>query len=683
MKRLLYSHILYNSAAVGFENGWFVGEELGPIGRIQQSAARWVQENGDPGTQVTPVAVLCDFSCGWSFPRHLYTGNSYRVWGNIPYEAGDYLTQSLFGLIYPGYQDSSYYHDERGFLSATPYEDSADALLSDAPLWLLKRYPLILAADKISPDAETLDKLTRYVENGGRLVMTAGNLAAMPNGLCGVNASHETLSFDAGAPILWSDAASVSGADIAADTAALPTAESYPFEAYRLTLPENAVILARSGETILAAEVPFGRGVMTVLAPPFGVTSKRSVAGPIANTVDQPLANPFPMLNFVQAVYQSELNRTTLFEVGAGLGSIICRKGEGLYTVGVFNNTLAELPFEIKARFGTIEKTRELPTDESLRNDIGFLPEGFENAVIGENTDSKIAGGTVRIFEVTLSGDRVAAMAREAIPAAPKNRFLALRGQTPIKEAILARPTFFQHNDGALTDWKYMDARSVEELEREAGWIRRQKLRLSVDFSSGLNLYPDLRLIQNDPAEYERSMKTIRSVIDKAALLGAEEILLTTHRTPENNYSAEQTRSDTIAALQELCAYAAERSMIVSLRVESNTPIRDAAAACDFADAVASENFRLAPTLFVANATAEDAALAERLQAKQSRLLLAGWEIDENNGSVWTNHQPIYTMPAETWDALNIDPETPVIFDAVYRSADEEYRDAARWESAH
>ena len=38
MKRLLYSHVLYNCVAVGFESGWFDGEQLSPIGRIQQAA---------------------------------------------------------------------------------------------------------------------------------------------------------------------------------------------------------------------------------------------------------------------------------------------------------------------------------------------------------------------------------------------------------------------------------------------------------------------------------------------------------------------------------------------------------------------------------------------------------------------------------------------------------------------
>ncbi len=46
MKRLLYSHILYYSAAVGFENGWLDGEALSPIGRVQQAAQRCERAGG-------------------------------------------------------------------------------------------------------------------------------------------------------------------------------------------------------------------------------------------------------------------------------------------------------------------------------------------------------------------------------------------------------------------------------------------------------------------------------------------------------------------------------------------------------------------------------------------------------------------------------------------------------------
>jgi hypothetical protein len=135
MQRLLFSHILYNSVAVGFENGWLEGDRLSPIGQIQRPAQRWVKQHGQPGGLHAPVALLLDFHAGWSFPRHLYTDKLYRVWGNLPYGPGDYQTDALFQLLYPGYADASYFHDESGFITATPVGDIADCLLSDAPLW--------------------------------------------------------------------------------------------------------------------------------------------------------------------------------------------------------------------------------------------------------------------------------------------------------------------------------------------------------------------------------------------------------------------------------------------------------------------------------------------------------------------------------------------------------------------
>ena len=167
--------------------GW-KGDELSPIGLIQRAAGKWLQAAGQPGVMMTPVALLLDFFAGWTFPRHLYTSDVYRVWGNLPYEPGDYLTDGVLDMIYPGYQDSSYFHDESGFIAPTPYGDMADCLLSDAPAWLLARYPLLVVAGELSGGAEIRDKLEAYVEQGGRLILTAGNLAKLPGGLAGIQA---------------------------------------------------------------------------------------------------------------------------------------------------------------------------------------------------------------------------------------------------------------------------------------------------------------------------------------------------------------------------------------------------------------------------------------------------------------------------------------------------------------
>ena len=48
--------------------------------------------------------------------REQYSGTFYRTWGNLPFDvsAGDYLADGVLRVVYPGYQDSSYFHDETG-----------------------------------------------------------------------------------------------------------------------------------------------------------------------------------------------------------------------------------------------------------------------------------------------------------------------------------------------------------------------------------------------------------------------------------------------------------------------------------------------------------------------------------------------------------------------------------------
>ena len=234
MKRLLYSHILYNCVAVGFENGWFEGEKLSPIGRIQQAAQRWVKEHGQPGVMHTPVALLLDFYSGWTFPRHLYWVDVYRVWGNLPYEPGDYLTDAVLDLLYPGYQNSSYFHDESGFIAPTPYGDLADCLLSDAPLWVLERYPVVIVAGELRGGREVRDKLQAYAERGGHVVITAGNLAKLPGGLAGRTEA-------------------------------------------------------------VNATVPCGRGQVTFFASPFGVKPQPLPDQPLRSEIDKPLPKPYTL----------------------------------------------------------------------------------------------------------------------------------------------------------------------------------------------------------------------------------------------------------------------------------------------------------------------------------------------------------------------------------------------------
>ena len=598
LKRLLYSHILYNSMLAGFESGWFDGEQLSPIGRIQQSAQRWVRQNGAPGAMITPIAVMVDFHSGWSFPRHLYTNNVYRVWGNLPYEKGDYLTDFVLDMLYPGYQDSSYFHDESGFMTATPYGDSADCLLSDAPGWLLARYPVLVVAGDLTPGAEIRDKLRNYAVEGGRLVISSSNLSRL-GGLDGV--------------------------------------------------PQMVIV------------------------DPIPEPDPR-----ITNEVDKPLYKPYHLSQETRATLDRVFRSQALFEAGDGLSVITCRHAPGEYTLGIANNSYRARPFQIVSRCGSIESIRELALDTSEKSATGYLPEGFENLQLGASGERTIASGDVRIFRVHVREQGIEEIPHTAPPPRPRGLILSLRGVRSIQEAVLARPTFFQRYDGVLIDWRYMAERERAALAHEAGWIRRQKLRIIVDLSSGLNLYPDLRLVDNVHEDYQASMGVIDDVLAKMPLLGAADLMLSLHRTPENNITDEETWAAFENSVREICRKAAANGITVHLRTGIKPP-RSISDAVRFVRRVGAANLRIAAS--TASLVADRAGPGPTVQDLRGLLglWLAASPRSDGAGALWSTHSPIAAEP-RVFEFLKAAPAA-VVFDADYRNQDEEYFDSRTLES--
>ncbi|UCH34499.1 MAG: hypothetical protein JSV65_18555, partial [Armatimonadota bacterium] len=201
LRRLWYLLVMYGSVMMGFESGHLgseteertVGGEtktvpaLTDIGREHLRGAQWCADHPDRGEQHTPVALLWDFYAGWAPPRHLYTGDAYLVWGNMPYGKGDHQIDLLLRELYPHYEDAGFYHSERGFLTATPCGDSFDVLLSDVSDEVLNRYQCVVVLGETRIEGELLGKLSRYVANGGHVVACANQLDAEAAALFGVD----------------------------------------------------------------------------------------------------------------------------------------------------------------------------------------------------------------------------------------------------------------------------------------------------------------------------------------------------------------------------------------------------------------------------------------------------------------------------------------------------------------
>ena len=660
LKRLLYSHIAYNSVLVGFESGWFDGDKLSPIGRIQQAAQKWVKENGSLGVMHTPVAVLLDFYSGWSFPRHLYTDKLYRVWGNLPYARGDHLTHGVLDLLYPGYVNASYFHDESGFIAPTPYADVADCLLSDAPSWLLDRYPVLVVAGELHGGAELGEKLTAYVERGGHLLITAGNLAKWPSGLGGVRVKPDRVAHQC------------KQVELQYPKAVL---QETPFDLLALDCPSVARCLATAGDAHEPAviELSIGEGTLTVFASAFGVPVEPRLDPPVRGQIDQPLPTPYPLLRHVRQFLQRAFAQQALFVAEPELSLITCRRAEGDYTVSVANNTWHAQSFNLQSRCGAITSLQELPLDVSERTAVGLTPDGLHNADLGTSDANHIAGGDVRIFRVRVQETNVQEIAHRSPPRRPQGRFLPLHQARSLKEEILARPTFFQHFDGVLLDWRYVHEKDAQILQQEARWLTRQKVRVFVDLSSGLNLYPDLRLIDNDPDEYAATRAIIKELLDKMARLGARDLLLSLHRQPENNFTGEQTKTAFEKALRELSEAAAQRGITVYLRLAPDKPPASLAEAMQLLDRVGAPNLKLAPS--VALWLRQKPTLPAGLAPRVGLWLLSG-PASDLAGAPWSYQQPLATAdcaPIRTMIAAA--PQAPWALDAVFADQDAEYRE--------
>jgi len=618
MKRLLYSHILYNSVAAGFENGWFDGEARSPIGRIQQAAQRWVKEQGQPGVMYTPVALLLDFHSGWSFPRHLYSGDIFRVWGNLPYETGDYLTDAVLDVLYPGYADSSYFHDETGFIAPTPYGDIADCLLSDAPGWLLARHAVIAVTSELTGGREVRDKLQAYVEAGGHLLITTGNLARLPGGIAGQTGASAT------------------------------------------------------GATSC------GKGKLTILASDFGVDITQNAARSLRSEIDRPLPRPYELRAKARQVLDAAFRQQALFDVGCrDLSFITCRQGPGAYTLGIANNTWRELPLKITSLCGPIESIRELPLDQPEMEAVGYLPEGVDGKRLGRNTDSTIRGGDFRVFAVRVKESGVEVIPHQAPPSRPRGRALPLRRATSVKEEILARPTFFEHFDGVVLDWRYLHEREKSALQQEAGWVRRQGLRVFVDLSSGVNLYPTLRLVDNLAADYERSMAALADVMGKMKILGARDLILSLHRHPENNLSGPQTQEAFEKTLRRLAADAAGLGIDLHLRLAFGKPPWSLGEMDALIEKVGAKNLHIAAATALLARTDVSADTARILKSRLGLWLAAAPQVDLS-GKLWDAHASLHraTDRAKTATSIALVPDAPILLDAVFANQDEEYLDA-------
>jgi hypothetical protein len=153
---------------------------LSPLGRRAQTFLRLVETHPERGIPYTPFALLLDPYCGFNG----FQLTQPRPWNVLTPTLADreislwldtLFPRSLWLDLVPGVDEEL--EDRR--LVRSPYGDSFDVLLSNAPQEILVSYPVLLCLGAHEFLPETVEKLRLYVQAGGRLFLTHAQAAQL------------------------------------------------------------------------------------------------------------------------------------------------------------------------------------------------------------------------------------------------------------------------------------------------------------------------------------------------------------------------------------------------------------------------------------------------------------------------------------------------------------------------
>ncbi len=545
MRRILWNEYMYGCEFLGFENSWFVNDDserhvlgvvtpdqaaapgiLSPVGAVQQYANRLIGEIGRPGVMHTPAAILMSPHAGWNPPRHLYTRHLYEVWGSIPYHAGDHQTHALFTMLYPGYENAGFYADETGFLTATPYGEMVDVLLSDAHQAVLDQYQLLVLVNGTPITFEVYDKLRRFVEQGGHLVVCASTVQE------GAYALREY------AP----DYLSYFGLEQTGRTEIVTGTALYGGKAYPVQQLKLLTATPATGTTVEATvdgkpavlTTAHGAGKVTVLLPEDGL-EVRDEAPTADNKVNEPIAMPYDLTAFVKAYLGDCLERYILVNpTDRQLQYIVTVKDEHTLLLQVTNNSLTAHRFDVVSPLG-VRSIRSILIEDDACQAEGYYQNGVmvdPTAVEGEGTYT-ISAGDVQLFEVTL--EMALELQEESVPTAPARRVGVKlpAGCVSIRDFLQENPSLPDYFDSVLVDAAYLERMDETAIRQEAEALHRVGIKLAVDMTRLLNWFPDLAFDPGYPERCAESYARLDRILEKATCYDLQAVLLSTTTGPE------------------------------------------------------------------------------------------------------------------------------------------------------
>ena len=148
-----------------------------PLGQMAQTINQFATEYADRGTTYVPIAILMDHDHGMG----LGWWETSLTWDTFPLDTSRLFTKNLYQTIWPQSFSVGWSlpgANESQYMVPSPFGDSFDVLLENAPASLFSSYRAIIATGDLANSATLLASLGSYVNAGGILVLDSTAPAA-------------------------------------------------------------------------------------------------------------------------------------------------------------------------------------------------------------------------------------------------------------------------------------------------------------------------------------------------------------------------------------------------------------------------------------------------------------------------------------------------------------------------
>ena len=160
---------------------------LSPHGELFREFFDFICRHPDRGVAYVPFGVVLPFGHGLPFAHW----NEPKAFETFPLTAGDRMTVALLDRFFPhSWGDPACFgnyggRDENAQQVASPYGDTVDVLLQNAPQRVLNSYPVLILSGDITLTEEERARFIAYVQQGGTLVLNDAYAAQPPAFDCG------------------------------------------------------------------------------------------------------------------------------------------------------------------------------------------------------------------------------------------------------------------------------------------------------------------------------------------------------------------------------------------------------------------------------------------------------------------------------------------------------------------